>query len=159
MTHMVKTKLSAVKKDGKLVFQDLAALGGHMNTFKDGQELEVTIDKRRRPRTSGAPGENANHNGYYWGVVVKMVADELGYFEKHDIDRVEEWIQVNVNNVVRMPDGKEVAAGTKWMDTAQFADHCSKARMWASMPGAVCEHGMYIPEPYEVVVEGYNQRS
>lgn len=154
---MVKTKLYAVKKDGKLVFQDLAALGSHMNTFEDGQDLEVTIGKRRRPRTSGAPGEDTNHNGYYWGVIIKMIADELGYYEKRDLDRIHDWIQVSIGNVKRMPNGVEVPAGTSMMDKGEFADFCSKARMWASSPGNVCEHGMYIPEPYEVVVEGYNQ--
>lgn len=146
---MIRPKFTATKQGRRMVFHDPAALYNYMDRFKDGQEVDVTIARKYKRRTQGAPGEETNFNGYYWGVIVKLIADEMGYFEKQDIDMLHDWIQVNVGNVKRMPDGKTVPAGTSNMSGGDFAEFCSKARMWAAAPGNVCEQGMYIPEPNE----------
>lgn len=139
-------KLYASIKNHKMIFHDPAAFGARLNKFEEGQELEVTIKKRFKLRTSGQPGEETNFNGYYWGVVVQMIADHCGYFEKDEIEQLHCWIQTEVNNVVRMPNGTTVPRGTSRLSGAEFSDYCSKVRTWASS-----HLNMYIPEPHECV--------
>lgn len=143
-----KPKYHGVKRGRSVVLNeyDKLALGNFLQKFEDGQEIEITASPRRRRRTSGQPGEDTNFNGYLWGVVYKIIGDEIG---EMDLDYIHYWVQMNVGNVKGMPDGRVVPAGTSEMSGGEFAEYCSKARIWASKPGNIVEHGVFIPEPNE----------
>jgi hypothetical protein len=135
---------------GELVYSDPEKVRDYLRGFADGQEMEIVIKKKYKVRTSKQPGEETNFNGYYWGVIVKMIADEKGEIGEEAYDEISDWIQINVGNFRVMPDGTKVAKSTK-IENGPFSDMCMRARMWANIPGNVTEHGMYIPEPHEVV--------
>ena len=145
---MVKPKFQAIISRGELIFND-RSVKKYLTSFKEDQEVDVTISRRYKRRTSAQPGEETNFNGYYWGVVVKIIADEIGEFDKEGYGRIHEMIQWAVNNTKHMPNGIEVTAGTSEMSGAEFAEYCKKARMWANQPDSITQKGIYVPEPYE----------
>ena len=119
---------------------------GYIGTFREGQEVEMTVKNKTKKRTSGQPDEETNFNGYYWGIIVAIIADEIGEYKTEDIHN---WIQVEVGNTKMTPNRKIIPSGTSEMSGGEFAEFCSKARQWANMPGNICEAGLYIPEPHE----------
>ena len=120
---------------------------GYIHTFREEQEIEITIKNKFKKRTSKQPDEETNQNGYYWGIPMRMIMDELGdQFTKQELH---DWIQIKVGNTVMMPDQTEIPKGTSEMPAGEFEEYCSKVRMWCAVPGNLCEDGMYIPEPYE----------
>lgn len=50
-----------------------------LDTFKEGQEIDIIIKRHQKPRTTGKVDEPGNQNGYYWGVVIPLLMSELGY--------------------------------------------------------------------------------
>lgn len=123
---------------------------GYLNTFMDGQEIEMTIKNKFKKRTSKQYGEGSNQNGYYWGVPMVIISEEMGEFDKEDLHN---WIQVQVGHSRMMPGGTIVPKGTSKLSAGEFEDYCAKVRMWCAIPGNLCEEGAYIPEPHEVEVE------
>ena len=108
----------------------------------------MTIAPKYKKRTSGQPGEDTNFNGYLWGVCYKMIGDEIG---EMDLDYIHYWAQIKTGNVRAMPDGSVVPAGTSHLSGGEFAEYCSKVRMWAGTPGNIVGPGIFLPEPYETV--------
>lgn len=127
---------------------DKTVLGNLLQNFDDGQEMEMTFSKRKKIRTSGAPGEETNFNGYYWKYVLKTIGDEIG---EMDLDYIHYWAQMKVGNYKVMKDGTKIPLGTSWMSGGEFADYCSRVRIWASKPGNITERGIYIPDPNETL--------
>jgi hypothetical protein len=147
---MFKSKFYAIIKNGQLIQRDPELFGQHLAKFEEGQEVEMTLEKKYKRRSSGLPGEAANFNGYYWAVIVRMIADEMGEFDQ---DLVHYWIQLEVGNFKTMRNGARVPKGTNRMSGGEFADYCSRVRMWAATPGNICDKGISIPEPHEVEYE------
>jgi ribosomal protein L21E len=144
---MITPKFFATIEQGKVKHADPQAFQTYViQKFKEGQEVEITIKRKFKKRTSGQPGEETNFNGYYWGVIVKIIADEIGEIDQ---DIVHEWLQIATGNTKIMPGGLKAPAGTAHMSGAEFADYCSRVRMWAGSPGNIVEKGIYLPEPYE----------
>ena len=110
----------------------------------------MTIAKKYKKRTSGQADEETNFNGYLWGIVYKIIADEIG---EVDLDYVHYWMQTKVGNVKGMIDGTVIPKGTSEMSGGDFADYCRKVRIWASAPGNICELGLWVPEPNECEYE------
>jgi hypothetical protein len=125
--------------------KDILAL--YLGKWPDGKELEMTVASKYKPRTSGQPWEQTNFNGYLWGIVYKIIGDAIG---EMDLDYIHHWAQIKTGNVKGMPDGSVVPAGTSEMSGGEFAEYCSKVRIWAGTPGNVTVGGIYIPEPNEV---------
>ena len=144
---------SSGKKSLVLYKDDKSALNAIIQKFKEGTEMQLTISKRLKKRTSGQPNEETNFNGYLWGVVYKIIADEIGEL---DLDYIHYWAQVSVGNVRGMPDGKIVPRGTSEMNGSEFSEYCSKVRIWAGTPKNIVEGGIFIPEPNEGC---YNQNT
>ena len=125
------------------------ALNAYLRKWPDGKEIEMTVKAKYKNRTSGQPGEDTNFNGYLWGVLYKIIADEMGEF---DLDYIHYWMQIKVGNVIVMK-GEQLPKGTSDMSGAEFSEYCMKVRVWAGMPGNIAEHGMFMPLPGEAVNE------
>jgi hypothetical protein len=131
---------------GKFVLDDRNLFDNYIQKYPDGKELEMTVKAKYKKRTSGQPDEETNFNGYLWGVLYKIIGDEIG---EMDLEDIHYWIQIKVGNIKVMPDRSVIPAGTSDMSGGQFAEYCSKVRIWGSTPGNICENGMYLPEPNE----------
>lgn len=120
----------------------------YMEKFKEETLLEITVKRKYKKRTTGLPDEETNFNGYYWGVIVAMISEQIG---EADRQATHEWIQLKTGNVKRMPDGTELPGSTQEMSGGDFAEMCARVRTWAGTDYDVFgEGGLYIPEPHEV---------
>lgn len=130
---------------GKLEITDREQFELYLQKFKDDTEMEVTVSRKYKRRSSGQGDETTNFNGYYWAVIVRMVSDQMGEL---DDDYTHNLIQIETGNI-RRSTGKgfnvDVPKGTKEMSGGEFAEYCSRARMWASK-----ELGLNIPEPNQI---------
>lgn len=139
-------KFYGIARKNKFAFEDRSLYDMYMEKFPDDTPLEMTVKKKYKKRTSGQDGEETNFNGYLWGVVYKMIGDEIG---EMDLDYIHYWAQIAVGNFNVMPDGTKVPKGTSEMSGGEFADYCGHVRIWAATPGKICDLGMNIPEPNE----------
>ena len=120
-----------VVKDGKLLFHDKAGFQQYLGTLQD--ECQLVLKKWYKNRTD-------KENRYYWGVVVRLIADEVGEENK---DNVHDFIQLQVGNSADVA-GVKVPAGTSHMTTAEFEDYATRVRNWASK-----ELHVFVPLPNE----------
>lgn len=101
-------------------------------TFGDGEELQISVRKRKRTRSTKA-------NAYYWGVVVTTMARELGYADKDELH------DALVSKFRPMPPdpvtGLLRRESTRDMSTDEFSAYASDVRMWAE-----ADLGMRFPE-------------
>jgi len=116
---------------GKLVFADTVRFRTDCNRLKDG-DYWLSL-KRDRPHRSD------QQNRYYWGVVVRLLAEHCGYTpdEMHDALRVQ-FLTVKREGL------PTTMRRTSDLDTAEMEQFMSSVRQWASM-----ELSIYIPEPNE----------
>ena len=137
---MIRPKFFGKITKGHLFLDNRWQFDGYVNQW-EGKEVEVTIAKRGKKRTSGQPDEDTNFNGYYWGVVIPLIAKTVG---DYDYDSIHYWVQMAVGNVKGMKNGIVIPAGTSEMTGGTFSEYCGRVRTWASK-----ELDCFIPEPYE----------
>ena len=124
-------------RDGKPVLsnEDRQAIQNHYRLFQDGDAIEMTIKKHRHTRTNP-------QLRYYFGVVVKMLSEELGYH----VDEMHELLKHMFNP--KMIDVKgycvELGGSTGDLKTNEMEDYMAKIRMWAST-----DLSIFIPLPNE----------
>lgn len=140
-----KPKFTGTAQRGNFVPTNVLAVAQHMRQFQEGQELEITISKKYKKRTSGQHDEMTNFNGYLFGIVYKMIGDEIG---EMDLDYIHAWVQIATGNFKVMRECTKIPAGTRHMSGGEFAEYCSRVRMWANQ-----ELHLMIPEPNEIVYE------
>lgn len=89
-------------------------------------------------------------NRYYWGVVVQILSEDLGYTrqEIHEILKREHLKQVlTIKNKRTGEMGFiENTRSTTELDTKEFEEFLSTVRIWASE-----KLGIWVPEPNEVL--------
>ena len=147
---MITPKFFATIEQGKVKHADPQAFQTYViSKFKEGQEVEITIKKKYKKRTSGQPWELTDFNGYYWYCIVRPIADEIGEIDQ---EAVHGWIQIGAGNFKEVK-GKKIPLGTSEMSGGKFAEYCSRARIWAGTPGEITEKGIYLPEPHEAEYE------
>lgn len=101
----------------------------------EGQEVEVIVRKVRKRRS-------VRENDYYHGVVVKMIADELGYEEPMDVH-----MELR-RKFLPMDDTGPLmkSRSTTSLSTVEMEDYLSRIRVWAAT-----FLGLMIPLPNEVL--------
>lgn len=121
-------------KDGKLKLESRDLFLMYVESF-DGHEVQLTLKKKSKPRSN-------QQNRYYWGVVIKTLADHLGYTpdEMHDALRM----KFLIDRERQLPTIKS----TTTLSTITFEEYMTSVRQWASQ-----ELDCYIPEPNEVDYE------
>lgn len=89
------------------------------------------------------PTRSDNANRYYWGVVVKTIADELGYTQEELHDALKEkFLRVEAD-----PERGRVlptVRSTAKLTTSEFEEYLETVRMWAAR-----DMGIVVPLPGE----------
>jgi hypothetical protein len=140
---MIIPKFYGTIKNGKLEMNpgEQNLINSYLMQFKEDQEIEMTIKRKYKKRTQGGQGEETNFNGYWWAVVVRMVADEMG---DEDQDYIHHLILIQIGHFKVDKYGNKHPLSTSELSGGEFAELCSRARTWASK-----ELKIYIPEPNE----------
>ena len=99
-----------------------------------GKPMRLRIDSPKRRST--------DQNSYYWGVVLKLLADHTGY----NVDEMHEICKYNFLGI----DNKELAGenipiinSTRTLSTSDFMGYIEEIKQWATTLGVV------IPDPNE----------
>lgn len=103
----------------------------------EGQDINLTIKPFKKSRSD-------NQNRYYWGVVIKLISEELGYFaeEMHEI------LKQKFLDQKEFKFGKDqfiVTKSTSELSTKEFEDYLENIRQFAHMT-----LNIFIPLPNEV---------
>ena len=154
MAENIKPKWQAHLERGRLVIHDKTGFYKYLEKFKPGQALDVVVGVQYKRRTQGDPGEETNFNGYWWAVPIRMISDEMGELDDNVTHNMLQMMFNKKGMRVLDPETKqmvniEVPRGTKYLSGIEFAELCSKVRMWASLPKDQGGLGIYIPEPHE----------
>jgi hypothetical protein len=121
----------ATVNSGKIIFSDFIKWQKNINQLS-GCEVYLTISKKTKQRS-------LNENAYYWGVVLPLAADFLGYTidEAHEAFK---WQFLRVYSDKKLPSVKSTAD----LSTVEFEAYLTKIREELSTMGC------FIPLPNEV---------
>ena len=111
-----------------------------------GSRIEMTIREEGKNRS-------LNQNAYYWGVIIKMIADHAGYSSREEIESVHyELARMFLTCTKHCMGGKdiEVIRSTADLSTVEAEEYYSKIRMWAAIAIP-----LDIPEPNECEIPEY----
>jgi len=125
--------------DGNLTLQKPGEFNQYVAKLKG--DVQLTIMRRKKVRTNA-------ENNYYWGVILAMVAEEMGLIPDEAYDYLKSlFLKMGVEIK-----GKryEVTRSTAILSTEEFEAYAEKRRQWAS-----AELNVYIPLPNEIEYEGH----
>ena len=110
-----------IKPEARLVLQDGVLL------WEDGP-VTVVVERDEVARSNRA-------NAYYWGAVVKELAEYTGYTpdETHEILKrqfLSKAVSIETKNG-RVVGEWVIGGSTKWLTTKQFFDYVDRIRQWA----------------------------
>lgn len=128
-----KNEFLATKLNGKIVVKDSALLKVFSDLLSDGQELVLSISKKTLKKQ-----RSLEQNAYYWGVVVKILSDDLGYTPNEMHEAIK--FQFLVDQTRLLP----FIPSTTDLDTAEWESLMTRIREWASS-----SFNVYIPSPNE----------
>ena len=123
-------------KNSKIVFHNRDLFNSELQQYNNSDAyLIIKPYKSRR---------SDNQNRYYWGVVIKILAEELGYLsdEMHEILKYKFLAQKDVvlgDETLTIPDSSAN------LNTTEFEKYLAEIRMWASR-----DLDILIPQPNEV---------
>lgn len=127
-------------KGGKLLIRNRPALDKMLANMPDG-EYVFSIKELKNYRSE-------KQNRYYWGVVIRILADNFGYtpMEIHEalkstlLPKEFEFATMKITS----------SRSTTSLNTSEFEDYLEKVRIWANQ-----EFGVIIPLPNEVALPDY----
>lgn len=133
---MLKHKFRGTIKDRKLVILDRVALDEYIASLPEGTEVGLIIAKRQKDRSD-------RQNGYYWGVVLKLIAKDTGHTEEelHEIFK-RKFLPPKV--VTYRGVGIKMPSSTTEASTLEFTDYIERIRAEAGTMGIT------IPDPDQV---------
>lgn len=123
-------------ENGKVKFVDLDLFNQELVRY-EGKEATLIIKPLRKSRSD-------NQNRYYYGVVIKILSEELGFLpdEMHEVLKqkflTSETIKIGSEEFV-------IVKSTASLNTVEFEEYLSQIRSWASM-----DLNTLIPLPNEV---------
>lgn len=111
------------------------------NQNNKDSKYEMSLSVYRKKRTEGKRYEKSNQNGYYWGIIIPILADYFGYLP----DEMHEALK---NKFLRIGGTDELPKikSTTSLNTKQWEELMEKIRIWAST-----EYDINIPEPKEKI--------
>ena len=138
-TDTIQPLFFATVEYGKLEMSARKGFTQYLQKF-EGQEVTVVVKKRQWDRS-------INQNNYYWGVIVKLIADEVG----DDPAKIHALLKVMFLSKILHVEGKDkkvmeekITGTTTKLSTAQTEDYYQKCRVWA-----LDFLGVVIPLPNE----------
>jgi len=128
----------ATVRNGKLFLDKAEQWKQYLASFPNEKRVEVTVEKVTHSRTN-------NQNRYYWGVVVKTIAEHTG----QDDDTIHQALKLLfLPRTVYIKDKAfNLTGSTTSLDTHMFVEYTEKCRLWANE-----FLGLQIPLPGEVTV-------
>ena len=125
-------------KGGKLTLENSDRFSEYLASLED-KEVCLWVKKAEYARSTA-------ENRYYWGVVVRLVAEEMGLIP----DEAHEFLKSLFLKVGIEANGKrwEVTKSTADLSIADFEDYCEKCRLWAGN-----ELNCVIPFPNEIIFD------
>jgi len=129
-----KKIFSGMIENNKLILDNKSGLLDYIKVLGGGkpeQRVNLTIEKFRKKRSN-------NQNDYYWGVVVDILGNELGYTP----DEMNEAIKMKF--LLIEGEVLDTMKSTKDLNTVEFEDLMERIRIWASK-----DLNIYIPNPNE----------
>ena len=126
----MKIKLFGEVKNNKLHLENRDYFDNVIKSFND-KKVTLTIEQYKKTRSD-------NQNRYYWGVIIELLRNELGYTadEMHDALRLK---------FLRVRGKVDTIKSTAKLSTVEAEEYYSQIRIWASS-----ELNVQIPEPNEV---------
>lgn len=126
-----------ITKDRKLKLFKRNTFDRALLTFPPDQLVTLTISKARKDRTD-------KQNAYYWGVVVKILADHFGYEQEEMHTELKRMFNPQAS---RLTVGETYGGSTRKLSTTEFNDYIDRIVRWAAV-----ENQIVIPDPNEVEV-------
>ena len=133
----ITQKFTVHIEDGKMRWDNIQKFKKFIEGKTDGQYF-LTVKKKIKKGTQ-------KQQRYYFGVIVRMICDEVGYTELEDVHLFLRNKFLTVNNGVI-----SIVKSTTDLTTAEKEEYYSKCRMWSSS-----ELNIYIPLPNEVDTPEY----
>jgi hypothetical protein len=123
---------------GRFLPDDPVAYYTVLSSLNDAT-VDVTIEKHRKARSK-------QQSNYYWGVIIKMIADHCGYLpeEAHDAMRMK---FLQTSRMIGPQAGPVTVKSTTSLSTVEAEEYYSNIRIWASQ-----FLGLFIPNPNECEV-------
>lgn len=103
-------------------------------------EIQLTIGRKKKIRTTGKKWEGSNQNGYLYGVVLPILCKSSGEI---DPDRMKYNLQrkfLRIGGTDDIP----IVRRTSGLSTIEWEEFMSQIRIWADT-----ELQTYIPQPNE----------
>lgn len=128
-------------KEGKIQFENREKFFDFLSLL-EGEPIQLLVEKVRTKRT-------LPQNAYYHGVIVKMIADEVGYANPDEVHQALKMM------FLKKFIGKQqipTVRSTTDLDTLEFEDYLEKVRTWAGET-----LNMRIPLPNEITLEVENE--
>lgn len=131
---MYKYRFYGNVKNGKLEMIDRDKFAKCLSSLKGSVEISIGAVTKLR---------SENENKYYWAVVVKMIANEMGTLPDYAHDMLKQMFLKNGYSFK----GKQYdyVRSTTSLSTKEFEDYLEKIRMWSAS-----ELECIIPLPNEV---------
>lgn len=128
--------IGAVDEAGKLSLFDRAGFVALLR-FHAGKRVVIEVAREKKDRSG-------QQNRYYWGVIIKTLAEVTGYSrdEMHDALRLK-FLKGDSR------EGLSTIKSTAGLSTAEFADYCEQVREWAAV-----SLGVLIAPPNEGATVG-----
>jgi hypothetical protein len=111
-----------IVENGKLKLSSMDKFNSYLNTLKGGVLLTVKKEKSQR---------SIQQNKYYWGVVIKLLCEEIGLDEDelHEILKYK-FLKEHVGNKVL---GEvDFVRSTTNLTTKEMEEYLEKIRIWAA---------------------------
>jgi hypothetical protein len=105
----------------------------------EGKECELNLSEWKKKRTEDS-------NRYYFGVVVKMIAEEMGETK----DEAHAFLTTMFLKDYKTVKEKQyvIVRSTTSLSTKEFSKYSEECKQWASM-----ELGIFIPDAYKIVIK------
>lgn len=115
---------------GQIVYEHPDRRDYYIKNLKDGLRIVEVLKPARKPRSN-------NQNAYYWGVVLSLIAEEIGISvdEAHDLMKIQ-FLKKQLSE--KLWTIKSTAA----LNTLEFETYLENVKRFASM-----ELNIIIPDP------------
>ena len=119
---------------GKLRLNERQKFNDYVSTLNG--EVEVVVGKAKKWKD-----RSNQENRYYWGVVVQILSDHIGY-QKDEMHDALKWKFLRKEG--KIPTVKSTAN----LDTMEFEDYLERIRVWAAV-----DMNVRLPLPNEIDID------